>query len=117
MTTGKDIFILLEDAEAPSDTLAERLSKLSMAPTAARERKFVARNKGNAIPNKYLSILTKEQKISLANLEFFGWKIWFIRRPLFLEPQVFLINEESGLYGHLAMDGELDLDTRIHIRR
>lgn len=117
MTTRQDIFILLEDAEEQSNTLAERLSKLTEKPAAARERKFVARNKGNAIPDKYLSVLTKEQKISLSNLEFFGWKIWFIRQPLFLEPQVLLINEESGLYGLLTKNGELDLDTRIHIRR
>jgi len=107
----------LGDEVERADTLADRLSKLIEAKPEVRERKYVVRSKSNATPDKLLSVLTKEQRISFSNLEFFGWKIWFVRRPLFFDPQVLLINEDSGLYGLLMKDGNLDMDPKINIRR
>jgi hypothetical protein len=103
---------------ADSLSLAERLSILANTPPARPSgRKLVNRQKENAVPEDLTKLLTKEQQTSLANLEFFGWRVWFVRRPLFATPQIMLQHEESGLYALLSEDGNLNMEPDIPLRR
>lgn len=103
---------------ADSLSLAERLSILANTPPARPSgRKLVNRQKENAVPEDLSKLLSKEQQTSLASLEFFGWRVWFVRRPLFATPHVMLQHEESGLYALLAEDGSLDMEPDLPLRR
>ncbi len=111
----------LKKSNQPSDqplSLAERLSLLANTPPSRPAgRKLVNRQKENAVPTELSGLLTKEQLTSLANLEFFGWRLWFVRRPLFAIPKVMLQHEISGIYALLEEDGNLNLEPEIPLRR
>ncbi len=77
----------------------------------------MSRQKENAIP-KYLSrLLTKEQQSSLNLLEIFGWRVWFVRRPLFGKPKIMIQHEASGVYALLTEDGNVDMEPDFPMRR
>jgi hypothetical protein len=111
----------LKKSNQPSDqplSLAERLSRLAnIPPTNPAGRKQVNRQKENAVPTELSGLLTKDQLTSLANLEFFGWRLWFVRRPLFAIPKVMLQHEVSGIYALLEEDGNLNLEPDLPLRR
>jgi hypothetical protein len=111
----------LKNSNQPSNqplSLAERLSRLANTPpTSPAGRKQVNRQKENAVPTELSGLLTKDQLTSLANLEFFGWRLWFIRRPLFAIPKVMLQHEISGIYALLEEDGNLNLEPDLPLRR
>ncbi len=111
----------LNNSNQPSDqplSLAERLSLLANTqPSRPPGRKLVNRQKENAVPKELSRLLTKDQLTSLANLEFFGWRLWFVRRPLFAIPKIMLQHETSGLYALLEEDGNLNLEPDLPLRR
>ena len=65
------------------------------------------RNKQEPVPDNYMSLLTDQQKISLASLQQFGWSIAFIRRPLFQDITVVLHHDSEG-YRLLESNGYFD---------
>lgn len=99
-------------------SLAERVSRLAKEPPPPPEfRKIVIRNQQNANTLDMERALTPKQRESIESLAFFGWKIWFIRRPLFGIPVVMIENSDSGLYAQLDDDGNLDMEPEIQLRR
>lgn len=75
------------------------------------------RNRQNADAIDMERALTKKQLESIESLAFFGWQVWFIRRPLFGIPVVMIENPTSGLYALLDDDGNLDMEPNIQLRR
>ena len=61
-------------------------------------------------------LLDSKQLIALRESAFFGWKIHFIRRPLFLEPVIVLYNARYDIIGILGQDGSINMETEIDAR-
>jgi len=49
-------------------------------------------------------------------IESFGWQLKFIRRPLFMEKTVIIMNPEGSQTGVLEEDGRLNLESNINLR-
>lgn len=68
------------------------------------------------VPTDLASYLTKMQFRSLNHLEGFGWKLAFVRRPLFDPSTVVLLSPEGKQYAILEEDGSLNLESSLHVR-
>ncbi len=62
------------------------------------------------IPNQLAQYLTDMQMQSLDQLKDFGWRLAFVRRPLFSSPTVVLLSPEGKQYATLEEEGSLNLD-------
>ena len=60
--------------------------------------------------------LNEKQLASIRESAYFGWKVKFIRRPLFLEPIVVIYNTRFDMIGILEPDGRINTQTDIKIR-
>jgi hypothetical protein len=60
--------------------------------------------------------LNHEQLSTLLNSEQFGWRLWFIRKPLFPEAMPVLYNVQHDHVGVLEPDGQINSDVRIKFR-
>jgi hypothetical protein len=106
------------NSNKPSDqilNLTERLSRTNKL-TGYSGREFVSRQQENAIPRYLGRLLTREQQSSLNILELFGWRVWFVRRPLFGKPKVMIQHEASGVYALLTEDGNVDMEPDFPMR-
>ena len=74
------------------------------------------RKNENPIPYNYKQHMNNAQQEQLRTIEGFGWKIFFIRRPLFKDPVVVVTNQEGSSLGILEKDGRLNLEPNIVIR-
>lgn len=75
------------------------------------------KRKGDApIPDNLKRYLTSAQQAELHTIEGFGWSLEFIRRPLFQEQVVVVINADGSSIGVLEEDGRLNLEPDIKIR-
>lgn len=70
----------------------------------------------DAIPEDIKTRLTQLQRYALANLEGFGWSIRFVRRPLFQEQVVLLVDPSGEQYAVLTEDGTVDRNIDFAIR-
>jgi hypothetical protein len=61
-------------------------------------------------------VLTPAQASTLDEIRMLGWKLKFVRRPLFLEPVPVISNATDDSIGILDPDGKICLDTDISIR-
>jgi len=61
-------------------------------------------------------LLDSNQLKALRESAIFGWKIKFIRRPLFLEPVIILYNARYDIIGILDLDGNIDMETELDVR-
>jgi len=61
-------------------------------------------------------ILNSKQLAVLRESAFFGWKVKFIRRPLFLEPVTVLYNARYDIFGILDQDDGIDMETELNVR-
>ena len=62
------------------------------------------------------SRLTELQRRTLAGLENFGWSVRFVRRPLFQEQVVVLVDPTGKQHAILCEDGSIDRNLDIEIR-
>lgn len=74
------------------------------------------RNKQPAVPGNVGDYLNSDQQLALTNLRKFGWEIKFIRRPLFQESIVVLMNSDGRKIGVLEKDGRINTDPKLVIR-
>lgn len=86
------------------DTLKER--------TGTRDR----RKNMPPIPENFRQVLKPAQKITLNHLEKFGWKLAFIRRPLFVPPTTFIHNAEKSIYAVVEETGKVKFRHGYQIR-
>lgn len=69
-----------------------------------------------AVPKDMRSRLTEIQRYTLANLENFGWSVRFVRRPLFQDQVVVLVDPAGRQHAILREDGSIDRDMDFEIR-
>jgi hypothetical protein len=69
-----------------------------------------------AIPEDVESRLTELQRHTLASLGGFGWSIKFVRRPLFQDQVIVLVDPSGKLHAVLRDDGSIDQDLDFEIR-
>ena len=68
------------------------------------------------IPDDVKYYLNDAQQAALLNMEVSGWSLKYIRRPLFMEPVVFVANVDGGSIGVLEDDGRLNMEAGIETR-
>lgn len=70
----------------------------------------------DAIPNDIKSRMTELQRGTLARLEGFGWSIEFVRRPLFQDQIIVLVDPAGAEHAVLQEDGSMDRNINLTIR-
>ena len=68
------------------------------------------------IPDDVHSYLNIAQQAELNKIEGFGWELTYVRRTLFQDPVIVVINPEGSSIGVLEEDGRLNLDPNIKTR-
>jgi hypothetical protein len=68
------------------------------------------RNRQRPIPDNFTDYLTPEQQSALQRAGKFGWRLRFIRRPLFQEPTVVLSRFGGQIMAVLEKNGYVDFD-------
>ena len=68
------------------------------------------------IPDNIKEYLNEAQFAELHHIESFGWSLKYIRRPLFQERVVVVINPDGSSIGILEEDGRLNLESNIDTR-
>ena len=61
-------------------------------------------------------ILNHKQLNALIESQHFGWRLRFIRSPLFQIPVPFLYNAETDKVGILGPDGHINIDVKLEVR-
>lgn len=92
--------------ESGRQTLAERLQNL------VDDR----RGHQKAIPIDLGRYLNQLQLVALHSLENFGWHLWFVRRPLFMQPVVVVTNKEASELAVLEEDGSVNMKPNLQLR-
>jgi len=74
------------------------------------------RNGSPPVPPDTQSRMTDMQRGTLARLEGFGWSIRFVRRPLFQEQVIVLVDPAGHDHAVLREDGTFDRNIDFPIR-
>ena len=75
------------------------------------------RRDGNkAVPSDLKEYLTAEQMRAYRCMQGFGWRMYFVRRPLFQTPTAVMINDVGTRIGLLEMEGHLDMSPAVELR-
>jgi len=69
------------------------------------------------IPENLKDYLNDAQQVELHVIEGFGWNLKYIRRPLFQDPVLVVMNADGSSTAVLEENGELNLDPDIAIRK
>jgi hypothetical protein len=88
------------------------------SPLAERLQHIVDNRRGaqKAVPIDLGRYLNESQLLALHSLESFGWHLWFVRRPLFMQPIVIVANSESTQHALLEEDGSVNLKPPLQLR-
>lgn len=96
-----------------------RTSKSPLKSSLAERLQHIVddrRGAQKAVPIDLGRYLNESQLLALHSLESFGWHLWFVRRPLFMQPIVIVSNSESTQHAQLEDDGAVNLKPPIHLR-
>lgn len=97
----------LRASKTPStSSLAERLQQVVDNRRGAQK----------AVPIDLGRYLNESQLLALRSLENFGWHLWFVRRPLFMQPIVVVANAEATQHAQLEEDGSVNLKSPLQLR-
>ena len=66
------------------------------------------RHKQDPIPKNLDQVLNRLQKVAINQLQFLGWRLWFVRRPLFQPVVPVLVNITNNLTAVIGEDGSID---------
>lgn len=78
----------------------------------------VDKRKGDKpIPDNVKDYLNDAQLAELNTIERFGWNLKYIRRPLFQETVVVVMDPDGSSMGRLEDDGRLNLEPNIETRK
>ncbi len=69
------------------------------------------------IPDNLKQVLNNLQLMALQKAEGFGWKLKFVRRPLFQEVVPVITNPSGDRIGVLESNGEINMQPDTKIRR
>lgn len=86
--------------------------------TQSPDNAAAAERRGNkvAIPPNLTTVLTRDQSVALRKVENFGWKLAFVRQPLFETAIAVVVSPDRQRYAVLESDGELNMNPQIIIR-
>jgi hypothetical protein len=68
------------------------------------------------IPKNPERLLSETQALALHQIESFGWHLEFLRRPLFQDPVVVVVNADRSQRGVLEEDGRINMEPDIKLR-
>jgi hypothetical protein len=75
------------------------------------------KRKGNIpIPGNLKEFMNEAQWKALSGIEYTGWRLRFVRRPLFQEPVLFIQNTNNGQIGILDKDGNVKIQRTVKVR-
>lgn len=74
------------------------------------------RNTQQPIPDNLEQVLNSKQQAALKMIQALGWRLKFVRRPLFMEAQPIVYNAKFDQVGVLDPDGNIDLELDLNIR-
>ena len=99
----------------PETRMSHAHSKFSLAE---RLQQAVENRRGmqKAVPIDLGRYLNESQLLALRSLENFGWHLWFVRRPLFMQPIVIVSNAEATQHAQLEDDGSVNLKPALQFR-
>ncbi|MCG7983559.1 MAG: hypothetical protein JAY90_12530 [Candidatus Thiodiazotropha lotti] len=69
------------------------------------------------VPDNFAELLNQWQQNTLQKIESFGWRLKFIRRPLFQEITIVVTNPTGDQIGTLEQDGEVSVHPVSDFRR
>lgn len=96
-----------------------RASKSPLKSSLAERLQHIVDNRRGvqkAVPIDLGRYLNESQLLALHSLESFGWHLWFVRRPLFMQPIVIVANSESTQHAMLEEDGSVNLKPPLQLR-
>ena len=67
-------------------------------------------------PERLEDVLNELQMFALHKIEGFGWKLGFVRKPLFQEPVPVVFSAEGDKIGILEEDGRINMEPDITLR-
>jgi hypothetical protein len=68
------------------------------------------------IPDNLEEVLNEEQLLTLRQIERFGWRLAFVRRPVFQKPVPVVLTGQDEKIGVLEEDGRLNLNSDVKLR-
>ena len=68
------------------------------------------------VPDNATEMLNQLQILALRQIESFGWRLRFIRRPLFQDPVAVVADGDGVKIGILEEDGRINMQPDIKIR-
>ncbi len=74
------------------------------------------RKGGTPTPAELRTLLSGEQRETLSELERYGWRLHFVRHPLFQASTAVVFDTEREIYGELGDDGTLDEQPKLRMR-
>ena len=69
-----------------------------------------------AVPADVNEYLNQQQRRTYNSMQGFGWRMYFIRRPLFQHTTAVMINNEGTRIGVLEMEGHFDMSPTLELR-
>jgi hypothetical protein len=70
----------------------------------------------HSVPDDLSEVLNEDQVLMLKKMEEFGWKLEFIRKPIFQDVVPVLIHPEKNTVAPLESDGTLNIHADFIIR-
>jgi hypothetical protein len=68
------------------------------------------------VPDDLKKLLNSKQLATFRESRYFGWKLKFVRMPLFQEPVFVVYNARYGLIGILDPDGHINMELELDVR-
>ncbi|MEE9423196.1 MAG: hypothetical protein V3V50_08570 [Gammaproteobacteria bacterium] len=68
------------------------------------------------VPDNAIEMLNQLQILALRRLEGYGWRLQFIRRPLFQDVVAVMTDGEGNKIGVLEEDGRINMEPELEIR-
>ena len=70
-----------------------------------------------AVPDDLEDVLNQDQIMTLRQIERFGWRLAFVRRPVFQHPIPVVLTSDDQKIGVLEEDGRLNMNPDIQLRK
>jgi hypothetical protein len=69
------------------------------------------------IPEELEDVLNQDQIMTLRQIERFGWRLAFVRRPVYQQPVPVVLTADDQKIGILEEEGRLNMTPEIQLRK
>jgi hypothetical protein len=69
------------------------------------------------VPDDLEDVLNSDQLLTLRQIERFGWRLAFVRRPVFQQPVAVVLTSDNEKIGVLEEDGRLNMNSGVKLRK